>query len=548
MFDIPDPWGDSFNSFEPAPSDLISSSLNSVLLPPVYENTFKSVSKNGRTVDRSDFETLLSNSQLQELDKKQISFISFQNNSSQLSKQNFFIALALVALAQNGKEISLSTLDHFKNALPEPKFTFGLVANETPIGFDSIRGSRTSFTEFESCNEGNQPAWDDAFANSESPAQSAKLSPSHPDDNSSSFESSNPKTGDWRSQNNTMSSSNWQLIDEDKAQYDLLLDDVKITEDPNRGGIVFKHINYIVKSKFFKSQVTRRYNDFFNLSTYVGKKYFFRMLPLIPPKGFPDNRLRGLTNFSCSIMRLPYIQKDEVVKMFFTKEEEISKELKTAVNSAKLENPDLSVISKNIPEVLIQNLYDSIQSYSRQIQKDFDDLFKFAASMERIIKFQSAIADEFLGASEILRQENKPADPNSSKGNYLVKAKAELDLEKLLSDVSMNLSDISLLEKSMSEIVSSTTRGYIKRYIALVYSMKLLVERVISYNRDAEAANLEEKIINSERYKRYKSFNSEIYKKVSQDFIKHHNLMLNSWKQMSSIADMMPDNSSKFID
>ncbi|KAJ1945745.1 Sorting nexin mvp1, partial [Linderina macrospora] len=76
-------------------------------------------------------------------------------------------------------------------------------------------------------------------------------------------------------------------INMESVQWQLDLEDVKIQESAEKGGLVFKHTNYEVSTRSFGAMVVRRYNDFFWISNYLVKRYPYRILPNIPPKGFP---------------------------------------------------------------------------------------------------------------------------------------------------------------------------------------------------------------------------------------------------------------------
>lgn len=57
------------------------------------------------------------------------------------------------------------------------------------------------------------------------------------------------------------------------------LDTITMKIAPEKGGVVFKHVNYIVESAMLKSSVLRRYSDFVWLhDEYLVKKFPFRIL------------------------------------------------------------------------------------------------------------------------------------------------------------------------------------------------------------------------------------------------------------------------------
>ena len=69
------------------------------------------------------------------------------------------------------------------------------------------------------------------------------------------------------------------------------VDLIKIKEVPEKEGILFKHINYIIThnlkiggSSSGTKKVIRRYSDFVWLMEYLLEKYPFRVIPGLPPK------------------------------------------------------------------------------------------------------------------------------------------------------------------------------------------------------------------------------------------------------------------------
>lgn len=89
--------------------------------------------------------------------------------------------------------------------------------------------------------------------------------------------------------------------------------EVKIKEVPEKGGVLFKHINYIITHNLKlgmtgpagQKKVIRRYLDFVWLLEFLLKKYPFRVIPGLPPKKFSGMCLFGLsfTNVSRSFSR-----------------------------------------------------------------------------------------------------------------------------------------------------------------------------------------------------------------------------------------------------
>lgn len=116
---------------------------------------------------------------------------------------------------------------------------------------------------------------------------------------------------------------------------------ISIVEIPEKEGIVFKHINYLVSHNVSLNdmdppngrKVIRRYSDFVWLFEVLLKKYPFRMVPGLPPKRFNgssadslflERRKRGLNRFMNIVMKHPILSKEPMVIMFLTIPTELS--------------------------------------------------------------------------------------------------------------------------------------------------------------------------------------------------------------------------------
>ena len=69
---------------------------------------------------------------------------------------------------------------------------------------------------------------------------------------------------------------------------------IKVTLLAEKGGLLFKHLNYGLESSVFRSSVVRRYSDFTWLMDVLTKKYPFRLIPPLPPKKIAGKNL-GMT-------------------------------------------------------------------------------------------------------------------------------------------------------------------------------------------------------------------------------------------------------------
>ncbi|XP_072048997.1 sorting nexin-8-like isoform X2 [Amphiura filiformis] len=103
------------------------------------------------------------------------------------------------------------------------------------------------------------------------------------------------------------------------------LDSVQVALVPEKKGLLLKHVEYEVKSEFYKTTVMRRYNDFGALSDMLVSRFPYRMVPRLPPKKmigadreFIEGRRKALIRFLTLVVRHPTFHQSEIVKYFLT--------------------------------------------------------------------------------------------------------------------------------------------------------------------------------------------------------------------------------------
>ncbi|KAJ3257722.1 Sorting nexin mvp1 [Boothiomyces macroporosus] len=152
---------------------------------------------------------------------------------------------------------------------------------------------------------------------------------------------------------------------------------------------LFGHLNYIVKSKFHGSSVSRRYSDVLWLQNHLLKKYPFRIITSIPPKkavgvdaAFIEQRRKGLSRFMNFIANHPVISKDPQIHAFFTCEATFQ----SYRNSNVVENEEEFNVNQvqedelaSVPELFESQLLDLKTSLKPQI----DYIFELIGIMER---------------------------------------------------------------------------------------------------------------------------------------------------------------------
>ncbi|CAY70308.1 Protein required for sorting proteins to the vacuole [Komagataella phaffii GS115] len=193
---------------------------------------------------------------------------------------------------------------------------------------------------------------------------------------------------------------------------------VTVKEIPEKQGLLFKHINYLVthnikfsgeylkhaeqstQNKKGEFKVIRRYSDFSWLLEILLKKYPFRMIPDLPPKKFSigatsssndslflQKRRRGLQRFLNQIIHHPVLIKEPLVIMFLTVPNDFT-------NWKKIANIDTSDefegVKVRIPtrfRLTLDKLY--LNDEAQESQEEYEEDRAGAAANEHAINLQT---------------------------------------------------------------------------------------------------------------------------------------------------------------
>ncbi|KXS10089.1 hypothetical protein M427DRAFT_191706 [Gonapodya prolifera JEL478] len=99
-------------------------------------------------------------------------------------------------------------------------------------------------------------------------------------------------------------------------------DRVSVRLASERGGVVFKHVNYVLQSATYRTPVVRRYSDFVWLADVLQRRYPMRLLTQLPPKrvavddAFLEERRRGLQRWINHVANHPVMRLEEAVGVF----------------------------------------------------------------------------------------------------------------------------------------------------------------------------------------------------------------------------------------
>jgi len=194
--------------------------------------------------------------------------VTLVSNKSRVSKLEFFVALALVALAQTGKDVSIEQVAALasQNTLPEPT-----------LHLDALPSSSSNVAALQFNRQNSVPApvrGNSVF--SEDPWNTARLSAGLGSTNGAASSTGVATNGGGASSSvaGTGLPSEWWKK-EVKVDVNLM---------GQQGFILNRYTVYEIISDQGAVSVTRRYSEFVYLWDVLVRRYPFRLLPALPPK------------------------------------------------------------------------------------------------------------------------------------------------------------------------------------------------------------------------------------------------------------------------
>ncbi|KDQ61722.1 hypothetical protein JAAARDRAFT_172106 [Jaapia argillacea MUCL 33604] len=225
--------------------------------------------------------------------------VNLVSSRPRVSKLEFYVALALVALAQSGADISVEHVAVLaqQNTLPEPKL--------------DLSALQPSTSDFSYTRKDNIPPISGVRAySSDDPWSTAKL-PATP--GSDGIRSGLPANGASSSIAGSGMPREWWKKQES----------VGLRVMGQQGFILNRYTVYEITSERGPA-VPRRYSEFVFLWDCLVHRYPFRLLPSLPPKrigpdeNFIEQRRRGLARFLSFVINHPVIKEDGLLAVFLT--------------------------------------------------------------------------------------------------------------------------------------------------------------------------------------------------------------------------------------
>jgi len=189
-------------------------------------------------------------------------------------------------------------------------------------------------------------------------------------------------------------------------------DVITVRISPEKSGVVFKHVNYLIHSKLHKMSSIRRYSDFFWLYEILCKRYQFRIMINIPPKhigtsthdlAFLEKRRKGLSRFINYVANHPIMKNDEFYKNFINKDFDIYT-IRKNNNLEVTEEFEMTYLSPEqtslIPIDFEKNL-DNLKTGLNFLADQYETLYN---SMEKISNNLESSSNEFTNIGYSLGQ------------------------------------------------------------------------------------------------------------------------------------------------
>jgi hypothetical protein len=167
---------------------------------------------------------------------------------------------------------------------------------------------------------------------------------------------------------------------------------ITVRISPEKSGVVFKHVNYLIHSKLNKISSIRRYSDFLWLYEILCKRYQFRIMITVPPKhigpssndlAFLEKRRRGLSRFLNYIGNHPVMKNDDFYKKFLNKDVDIY-HLRKNNNIEVTEEFDITFLTSDQIKLIPSDFEKNLSNLRSGLSFLMDQYQSLYVSMEKI--------------------------------------------------------------------------------------------------------------------------------------------------------------------
>uniref|UniRef100_D8Q1I6 Sorting nexin MVP1 n=1 Tax=Schizophyllum commune (strain H4-8 / FGSC 9210) TaxID=578458 RepID=D8Q1I6_SCHCM len=378
VYDTIDPWS---NAPSPAPppvthaNSVFSSVIADATVPAIYNRAFNAVDlDNTGDVSVNSLSRALATSSLPASTIDRI--VNLVSSRPRVSRLEFFVALALVALAQSGKGAFIEQVAALssENSLPEPALDLDSLVPSTSTFYKPasppIASPAPAYSSFDPW--GPSPFTTGSGFDNTKPTAATSDAPALTNGASSNFTGTGLPPEWWRK-----------------------LEKVQVSIVGQQGFILNRYTVYQITSSR-GSPVTRRYSEFVYLWEVLTRRYPFRLFPALPPKRigpdeyFIEQRRRGLARVLNFIVNHPVIKDDALLGVFLT---EPSFEVWRKQNSVTLDEESASKRVDRVEEMAIpSDLEDKLSHVRAQVPLLIEHWQRACILAERIVKKREAAA------------------------------------------------------------------------------------------------------------------------------------------------------------
>lgn len=375
-----DPWS-AAPSPSPQPIPSATSALSSVLaeaaVPDSYNRAFAVVdATNSGETSVNALSRVLSTSGLPATTVDKI--VNLVSSRPRVSKLEFFVALALLALAQSGKDISVEQVAAraAENSLPEPF-----------LHLDTLQPSTSALSSpYPTYRQATLDPWSVPRFGSNGGGSdfTAPRSATTINGGAASSLAGSGLPGEW-----------WKMQDT-----------VDVAIQGQQGFILNRYTVYEITTEH-GTPVHRRYSEFTFLWDCLVRRYPFRLLPALPPKrvqpdaAFIEQRRKGLARFLNAVINHPVIKEDGLLATFLSEPSFENWRKHTAVS---LEEESASKRIDRIEEITVpSDLEDKLAFVRGKISPLIEQWQRICVLAERIIKRRESAAADLARLTNVLR-------------------------------------------------------------------------------------------------------------------------------------------------
>lgn len=375
-----DPWS-AAPSPSPQPIPNVTSAFSSILaeatVPDSYNRAFAVVdATNSGETSVNALSRVLSTSGLPATTVDKI--VNLVSSRPRVSKLEFFVALALLALAQSGKDISVEQVAAraAENSLPEPF-----------LHLDTLQPSTSALSSpYPTYRQATLDPWNVPRFGSNGGGSdfAAPRSATTINGGAASSLAGSGLPVEW-----------WKVQET-----------VDMTIQGQQGFILNRYTVYEIITEH-GTPVHRRYSEFAFLWDCLVRRYPFRLLPALPPKrvqpdaAFIEQRRKGLARFLNAVINHPVIKEDGLLATFLS---EPSFENWRKHTTVSLEEESASKRVDRIEEITVpSDLEDKLAFVRGKISPLIEQWQRICVLAERIIKRRESAAADLARLTNVLR-------------------------------------------------------------------------------------------------------------------------------------------------